>query len=111
MPDRYQMMLERQQVLADFGEFALRSDSLEETLQEACRLVADALGTRRAKVLQLDEDKKLLLLRAGVGWDNNIVGVVRLPMSEHSSETYSIRVGAPVISRNIMEDERFEPPQ
>jgi len=39
----------REQVLADFGEFALRSQDLDSTLTEACRLVGEALGTGRAK--------------------------------------------------------------
>lgn len=66
MPDVQQMM-KRQQVLADFGEFTLRSENLDEVLTEACRLVADALGTGRAKVLEIQEDGRSLLVRAGVG--------------------------------------------
>ena len=38
-------LLRQQEVLAKFGELALRSDSLDEILTESCRLVAEALGT------------------------------------------------------------------
>lgn len=107
MPDREQMII-RQKVLADFGELALRSDDLDEVLAAACRLVGDALGTDIAKILEIEADGEQLLVRAGVGWRPGIVGERRLPMSERSSETYSINAGRPVISQDINEEERFE---
>ena len=103
-------MVRRQRVLADFGEFALRNENLDEVLTEACRLVADALGTVRAKVLEVEEGGRTLLVRAGVGWGPGVVGHVRLEMTEHSSETFSIRAAVPVITRDIAQEDRFELP-
>jgi hypothetical protein len=48
-------MVKRQKILGDFGEFGLGSDDLNEVLTEACRLVAEALGTGRAKVLEIQD--------------------------------------------------------
>lgn len=110
MPDE-QRMLKRQQALADFGDLALRSEDLDEVLTEACRLVGEALGTDRAKVLEIQESGDELLVRAGVGWGPDVVGKVRLPMRERSSETFSIREAKPVISRNIQDEVRFEVPE
>lgn len=109
VPDREQMA-KRQQVLADFGEFALRSDDLDAVLTEACRLVGDALGTGRSKILEIDQTGRSLLVRAGVGWDQGIAGRLRIPMDERSSETFAIRAGEPVISQDASKDERFELP-
>ncbi|MHC1999523.1 PAS domain S-box protein [Methylobacterium sp. CM6241] len=100
----------RQRVLADFGEFALRSQNIDELLIEACRLIAEALDTDRAKILEIEEDEQCLLVRAGVGWDSGIVGHLRLPMSERSSETFAIKVGKPVITQDIAKEERFALP-
>jgi hypothetical protein len=62
------MKLMRQQtILSKFGELALRSDDLDEILTEACRLVAEAMGTELAKVVELQGDGKTLKVRAGVG--------------------------------------------
>ena len=107
MPDLVQMIL-RQRVLADFGDFALRSESLDEILTEACRLVGEALGTRRAKVLEIEPDRQTLFVRAGVGWNPDIVGQLRLPMGQQSSETFAIEARVPVISRDIAREGRFE---
>ncbi|MGE0223020.1 MAG: PAS domain S-box protein, partial [Acetobacteraceae bacterium] len=105
-----QQMIKRQQVLANFGTFALHSENLDEVLTEACRLVSDALGTERAKVLEIQRDHRTLLLRAGVGWAPDTVGHVRLSMDERSSEAFSIWARKPVITNDVRNDDRFGVP-
>lgn len=100
-----------QKVLADFGEFALDCEDLDEILTEACRLVASALGTARAKVLEIVDDGATLFVRAGVGWSPGVVGQVRMPMSEPTFETYSIKACQPVVTQDIRRDERFTVPE
>src|SRR5215218_194556 len=109
MPD-LERMVRRQRVLADFGEFALRSESLDEVLAEACRLVGEALGTGRAKVLEIEHGGRSLQVRAGVGWKHGIAGRLRLEMTEHSSETFSIKLGTAVVTQDIRRENRFEVP-
>ncbi|WP_230533429.1 sensor histidine kinase [Microvirga roseola] len=106
----YDQMMKRQKVLADFGDFALRCAELDDILNEACRLVGDALGTDLAKVLEIEQDGRCVFMRAGAGWKPGLVGTLRFPMSERSSETYSIKVAKPVITRDISKEERFEFP-
>lgn len=101
-------MRKRQQVLADFGELALHSDDLDEVLTSACKLVAEALRTDRAKILEIQDDGRTLFVRAGCGWAHDVVGRLRMPMDEHTSETYAISRGEPVVSRNVIEESRFE---
>jgi hypothetical protein len=86
--DDHQQWRKRQQVLANFGEFALRNESLDDVLTEACRLVGGALATQRAKILEIDGRDQTLLVRAGVGWGDGVVGKVRLAMGELLSETF-----------------------
>lgn len=109
MPDREQMMA-RQRVLADFGDFALRCEDLDEVLTEACRLVGEALGTDLAKIMEIEQDRQCLLVKAGVGWRPGVVGQMHLPMGERSSEAYSINAGRPVITKDIGQEDRFELP-
>ena len=109
MPDLEQMA-RRQQLLAAFGDFTLRSRDLDQVLMEACRLVSEALGTKHAKILEIEGNGRSLLLRAGVGWPLGLVGKLRLEMRDHSSETYSIRLGKPVITQDVSQEDRFEVP-
>jgi hypothetical protein len=71
-------LLRQQTALGKFGEFALTSGNLDHILTEACRLVAAAVGTELAKVMALQEDGEIMLVRAGVGWKEGIVGKLTL---------------------------------
>lgn len=101
-------LLRQQSVLARFGEFALRTDNLGEILQEACRLVGEALGTDLAKVMELQGDGLTLLVKAGVGWPPGVVGKVTLKAEKDSSEGHALWTGEAVVSPDIKAEERFE---
>ncbi len=96
--------------LARFGELALKSDDLDEILNEACRLAREVLATDLAKVVELQEDGKNLIVRAGVGWKENIVGVATIKADENTSEGHCLMTGEPMISPNIAKEERFQYP-
>ncbi len=100
-------LLRQQEVLAKFGELALRSEDLDEILHEACRLVAEALGTDLSKVMEMQEDGITLLVRAGVGWEEGIIGKVTVKAVKGSSEGYALQTGLPVMSDDIDEETRF----
>ena len=100
-------LIERQRILARFGEFALQSSDLQEVLHEACVLVGKALGTDLSKVLEVQPDGQSLLVRAGVGWRPGIVGETTLEMDDRSSETYAIKMAEPVVTPDIGSEKRF----
>ena len=102
--------LRQQTVLAKFGELALRSDDLDEILTEACKLIGDALGTDLAKVMQLQEDGKTLLVRAGVGWKAGVVGKITIQVNDGTSEGHALKTGEPMISPDIRTETRFKYP-
>ncbi len=103
-------LLRQHQVLAKFGELALQSSDLDEILTEACRLVGQALGTDLAKVVQLQDDGRTLIVRAGVGWADGVVGVAKIDAEGNTSEGYALRTGEPMISPDIAKETRFEYP-
>lgn len=106
-PDHPQR-LRQQTILAKFGELALQSDDLDEILTEACRLVGQALGTDLAKVVELQSDGKTLLVRAGVGWKDGVVGVATIDAAGDSSEGYALKSGEPMISPDVAKETRFK---
>jgi len=103
-------LLRQQTILARFGEFALRSDDLDEILTEACRLVGEALGTDLAKVVELQEDGETLLVRAGVGWKPGVVGVAIIQAKDDTTEGHALKTGEPMISPDIAMETRFRYP-
>ncbi len=108
---RHLDQLRQQTVLAKFGELALKSDSLDKILAEACRLVGEGLGTDLAKVMKLEDDGETLLVRAGVGWKPGIVGVLTLKVADSTSESLALKTGDPTISPNVATETRFKYPQ
>ncbi len=102
--------LRHQTALARFGEFALRSEDLDEILTEACRRVGDGLGTDLAKVMELQKGGETLLVRAGVGWKPGVVGIVTIRVTDATSEGHALKTGQPMISPDIDTEERFEYP-
>ncbi len=102
------LLLRQQTILAKFGELALQSDDLDEILKEACRLVGQGLGTDLAKVVELQSDGKTLLVRAGVGWKDGVVGVATIDLDEDSSEAYALKTGEPMISPDVAKETRFK---
>ena len=91
-------LLRQQDVLATFGERALKSEDLDDLLHEACKLVGEALGTDLAKVMELDNDGVTLRVRAGVGWQAGVVGGVSVKAEVGSSEGHALQTGQPAIS-------------
>ena len=104
-------LLRQQDVLATFGERALKSEDLDDLLHEACRLVGEALGTDLAKVMELDNDGVTLRVRAGVGWQAGVVGGVSVKAEVGSSEGHALQTGQPAISVNIDTETRFQYPE
>lgn len=102
-----QDLLKQRETIAKFGELALRSDDLDEILTEACHLVGEALGTDLAKVMELQDEDTMLLVKAGVGWKLGVVGHARLKVEKASSEGYALATGTPVTSNDITLETRF----
>ncbi len=108
--NRTRELLRQQTALARFGELALKSDDLDEILNEACSLVGQALGTDLAKVMECRSSGSELLVRAGVGWQPGIVGQVTVRTGRFSAAGHALETGAPVISPDVQQEDRFEIP-
>ena len=96
--------------LASFGGHALRSGDVGELLQEATRLVSDALEVELVKVLELLPDKRQLLVRAGVNWKPGVVGRATISADKGSAAGYALLTDEPVIS-DVVTEKRFSIPR
>lgn len=100
-------LLRQRKALAEFGELALVSDDLDRILDEACRLVGDALETHLAKFMLLKDDGVTFLMRNGVGWQPGMVGHLEIKAVEGTPERYSLDMDSPVISADSSTETRF----
>jgi two-component sensor histidine kinase len=105
------LRMRQRDLLADLGTSALKSSDLDALFQEACRLVAEGLGVRFCKVLELLPGERRLLVRAGVGWRDGVVGHARLEADDGSAAGHALRTDQPVIANDLEAETRFRVPQ
>jgi two-component sensor histidine kinase len=108
--DEAEKLRKQVSTLAEFGKGALRVDDVGALLQEATRLVSDAIDVELVKVLQILPDGETMLVRAGVNWAPGVVGHATIPANEGSAAGYALRTGQPVISENVETESRFQIP-
>ena len=100
--------LRRQQAeLASFGKFALRERNLGKVLTEAARVCAEGLAVPFCKVCRYRSEENDLLVEAGVGWNQGIIGRVVSRADESSPQGRAFITGEPVICSDLNEAATF----
>ena len=106
--EELRIRLEQQQAVAQFGQLALTEVPRQELLDEACRIVAAELHADVAGILELLPDRGAFVLRAGVGWPPEQIGVQHVPAGPRSHGGYTLASSGPVIMRDAARESRFE---
>ncbi|WP_119458521.1 histidine kinase dimerization/phosphoacceptor domain -containing protein [Rhodospirillaceae bacterium SYSU D60014] len=101
---------QEQATIASFGDHALRTEDLQSLLQEAAVLAARCLRTEKAEILELLPDHQGLLVRAGCGWEPEVVGKAIIGVGLKSPAGFALQSGQPVISECLSREARFEIP-
>lgn len=110
--EAYILRLQQQKAaLAEFGVEAFRTDDLDALLTNAAALAGEGLGVDRAKVLEVLPSGDQLLVRAGVGWEKDVVGKATIDADVGSPAGYALRTGTPVVSDDLEADARFHCPE
>ncbi len=102
--------LRHRDLLAGLGAAALRGCDLDQLFDQASHMVADGMGTRFAKVLEYLPAEHKLLVRAGCGWHQGVVGRAKLGGDGASPAGHALLTSKPVISNDLATDERFRTP-
>jgi len=92
------------------GQRALVGGDLTALMNEAAVLVADTLGVEYTEVLELLPDGQALLLRAGVGWKEGLVGHATVGAGVDLQTGYTLQSRDPVITEDLRSDARFHGP-
>ncbi len=99
---------ERQQaVVAALGRRALAEIPLTALMDEAVIRVAETLDNDLCKILELLPGKDHFILRAGVGWDEGLVGRAIVPASLDSHAGYTLHARGPVVMEDLSQEKRF----
>ncbi len=101
------LRLRQQAAVAELGQRALEGTDLAVLLEAAVQLVAATLEVEYAHVLELLPEENVLFLRAGVGWPEEAVGVVRVSAGPESQAGFTLRSAEPVLIEDLDSESRF----
>lgn len=102
--------IRQQEIVADLGQEALEGTALETLFDHAVTMVAEALGNEYAKVLEYRPESNDLLLRAGVGWRDGLVGEGTVGDGPDSQAGHTLRSEEPIIVDDLRTEDRFSGP-
>src|ERR1700683_1069215 len=102
--------IRQQELLAELGVLALQRTSFIGMLDHTARMTAEGLDAEYCKVLEYIPAENRLLVRAGVGWSEGVVGVASVGADLESPAGDSLRTGKPVISNHLENEQRFRTP-
>jgi two-component system, LuxR family, sensor kinase FixL len=100
----------QQAVVAEVGRRALAGTELEVLMAHAVRSVSEALDVEMCKVLQHDAEEASLLMKAGVGWSEGMIGTTCVPDGEASQAGYTLQSREPIVVENVRVEDRFDAP-
>lgn len=96
--------------MTELSRRALEYADLDTLFGEAVALLAGALRVKYCTVLELLPDGDALLLRAGVGWRDGLVGHATIPAGSESQGGYTLLRSEPVVIENLGTETRFRAP-
>jgi GAF domain-containing protein len=96
--------------MAELGRRALEGIDVGSLMQEVADKLAETLEVEYVKVLELCPDGDRLLLRAGVGWREGLVGYATEEAGRGSHSGYTLLAEEPVILDDLSTEARFEAP-
>jgi two-component sensor histidine kinase len=106
-----QQRIRQQEILAELGVVALQGKPFLELLNETVRLTAEGMNAEFCKVLEFIPADNRLLVRAGIGWHEGIVGRATVGADLESPSGFALRTGKPVISNHLENEQRFRTPE
>ncbi|MEA2329996.1 MAG: hypothetical protein QOH58_134 [Thermoleophilaceae bacterium] len=101
---------DQQAQVAQLGLRALTHHSAESLLQETAGMVASTLGVELTKVARVLPGGAELLICAGAGWSDGVVGERTEPAAHDSQSGYTLLSGEPVIVEDVATERRFDVP-
>ncbi|MEC4813680.1 MAG: PAS domain-containing protein [Scytonema sp. PMC 1069.18] len=97
----------RQALVAELSQEALAGMDLTVLMHQTVVFVAQSLEVEYCDVLELLQDGDTLLLRAGVGWNQRLVGCATVSASRDTQAGYTVYSQEPVIVNDQSRETRF----
>ncbi|MGH9278387.1 MAG: GAF domain-containing protein [Acidimicrobiales bacterium] len=101
----------QQEAVAELGREALVGRNVGSLMAAAVNGVARILAVEYVSVLELLPDDDALLLRAGVGWEDDLVGHATVPGGLGSPAGFTLASDGPLVISELSQETRFGIPR
>lgn len=98
----------QQAVVAELGQRVLAGVELSELMNEAVEKVGEVLEVDYCQIMELLPDVDQLELRAGYGWEAELIGQMRMSADAQYQTGYTLLSSEPVIVEDLQTEKRFE---
>ncbi len=102
-----EMYARQQAVISSLAHELLLGGDLTSKMNRAVNAIAKVLDNEYCKVLELLPDGNTMLLRAGVGWKDGLVGSATVDTGLDSQAGYTLKSPGPVIVKDLKAETRF----
>jgi two-component system, sensor histidine kinase PdtaS len=96
-----------QRILLSLGRLLTEDREPQEFLEHVVGEVSRATEIARVKILRYRPDHGDLLVIAGVGWAEGVIGVATLPIDISSPPGRAIQTGQPTVIEDLVNDEEY----
>jgi PAS domain S-box-containing protein len=97
----------QQAAVANLGQRVLSGVALPALLNEAAQRIVEILDIEYCQILELMPTEDVLLLRAGVGWQSELVGETKVSAEPKFQTGYTLLSSEPVIVEDMSTEKRF----
>jgi C4-dicarboxylate-specific signal transduction histidine kinase len=101
--------LRQQRVVAELGLATIVTTDLQEVLDTISRTGVETLEVPFLEIMERLEGEDALLLRAGAGWRDGLVGSIRIPTGLGSVAGFTLDADGPVVIEDLREETRLRP--
>jgi hypothetical protein len=107
---RIAQILRQQEAMAAFGSYALRTNDIQNVLQEAVRLCAEGLEVSFCKICRYRSEFDDLVIETGYGWKEGVVGTVVSSVKDNSPQGRTFITRKPAICHDVRKPMEFKLP-
>lgn len=97
----------QQTAIVQLGQKAVSGSKISALMEESVALVSQALAVEYSHVLEYQPHEQNLYLRAGVGWQEGLVGQATVQASPDNHAGYTLYCGQPIVFQDLRREKRF----
>lgn len=97
----------QQTAIVQLGQKAVSGSKISALMEESVALVSQALAVEYCQVLEYQPHEQNLYLKAGVGWQEGLVGQATVEASPHTHAGYTLYCGQPIVFQDLRRERRF----